>query len=54
MTDSTQAEQGTSAGDHPSPFSPTQISSPLNILPGIKPPGKLDIRTNAADNWKTY
>ena len=52
MTDSTQAEQGTSAGDHPSPFSPTQISSPLNILPGIKPPGKLDIRTNAADNWK--
>ena len=26
----------------------------MNILPGIKPPGKLDIRTNAADNWKTY
>ena len=26
----------------------------MNILPAIKPPRILDIRTNAADNWKTY
>ena len=48
------AEHGTNSGDNPSISNTVQTSSPLNILPGIKPPEILDIQTNPADNWKTY
>jgi hypothetical protein len=54
MNDSASAEHGTNSGDNPSISNTVQTSSPLNILPGIKPPGILDIQTNPADNWKTY
>ncbi len=54
MNDSASVEQGTNSEDNPSTFNTEQTSAPLNMLPGIKPPGILDIRTNTANNWKTY
>ena len=42
------------AADSPSPSGLAQASPALTMLPGIKSPGKLDLRTNIVDNWKTY
>ena len=40
--------------ESPAPSGSHQASPTLTMLPGIKPPGKLDLRTNIVDNWKTY
>ena len=31
-----------------------QASCTMNILPGINPPGQLNVQTNISDNWKAY